>query len=539
MSGPRFRTPQIGWAFVVWGVLLAAGAGLAQAPAPAKGVAFPTVDPEDLKAWLTYLSADELDGRQVFTEGYGIAAQFIAERLREWGVKPLGDAGTYFQIVKVQSYRVERRSSVVVEVRGERLTFRDGDHVIFPPDAGGRQTLVFNGVEVAGAPTPVPEAGGKLVLVLTPSAASAMGEAAPETLAWQAAGAGATIQYAGTAPLVATDAERRADLGPTPERVDRLVPPQLTVDSVFLSALLSGVSGGVSDVEARLSRGQAAPLHVPDVKVTIQVDNTYEPLTTRRTRNVIGMVEGTDARLKDTYVLFGAHLDHVGYAVSNDDARGRVNNAIETDRVWNGADDDGTGTTAELAIAKAFAQGPKPRRSVVFLWHAGEEAGLYGSRYNAAFPVVPLDRVQCLLNIDMIGRNRDDDPRQANSVFVIGADRISTDLHNLIVDTNASLPNPMTLNYEYNDPRDSNSFYTRSDQYSYASKGVPIAFFFTGTHADYHANSDSVDKILFGKQARVAQLVYETGFAAADTDRPLRRDRRGPRAGVGFHGKLN
>jgi Zn-dependent M28 family amino/carboxypeptidase len=275
------------------------------------------------------------------------------------------------------------------------------------------------------------------------------------------------------------------------------------------------------------------------VKITIEVDNSYVPVMTRLTRNVVGMVEGGDPALKDTYVLFGAHLDHVGYAETARDVRGRVNNPIDADRIWNGADDDGTGTTAELAIAKAFATGPRPRRSVVFVWHSGEEANLYGSRYNADFPIVPLEKVQCQLNIDMIGRNRDNEPGQADSVFVIGADRISTDLHNLIVDTNAKLPDPLTLDYEYNDPSDPNSFYTRSDHFSYASKGVPIAFFFTGEHADYHANSDSVEKILFHKQARIAQLVYRVGFAVADSGQALRRDERGPRAGRGFSGKLD
>jgi Zn-dependent M28 family amino/carboxypeptidase len=138
----------------------------------------------------------------------------------------------------------------------------------------------------------------------------------------------------------------------------------------------------------------------------------------------------------------------------------------------------------------------------------------------------------------MIGRNRDNDPSQGNTVFVIGDDRISTDLHNLIVETNDTLAAPLKLDYEYNDPTDPNSFYTRSDHYSYASKGVPIAFFFTGEHPDYHANSDSVEKILFDKQAHVAQLIYETGFAVATSDRVLEHDNKGPRAGRGFTGLI-
>src|SRR5262249_44919449 len=133
------------------------------------------------------------------------------------------------------------------------------------------------------------------------------------------------------------------------------------------------------------------------------------------------------------------------------------------DLISNGADDDGSGTTGELGIAKAFATGPKPRRSVIFVWHAGEEAGLLGSKYNADYPVVPLDKVVAQLNIDMIGRDRNNDPAYSNTVFVIGADRISTDLHNIVVETDAKVANPVKLDYEYNDPTDSNGFYFRSD----------------------------------------------------------------------------
>jgi Zn-dependent M28 family amino/carboxypeptidase len=171
----------------------------------------------------------------------------------------------------------------------------------------------------------------------------------------------------------------------------------------------------------------------------------------------------------------------------------------------------------------------------VFVWHTGEEAGLYGSEYNADFPVVPLDKVQAQLNMDMVGRddcnNLEGD--YTNSVFVVGADRISTDLHNIIVQTNGTMTKPLTLDYELNDPADPESVYTRSDHYSYAAKGIPIAFFTTGLHPDYHRVTDTVDKIIFPKMARIAQLVYETGFSIADTDRVLVRDNKGPRTGFG------
>src|SRR3982750_175852 len=133
-------------------------------------------------------------------------------------------------------------------------------------------------------------------------------------------------------------------------------------------------------------------------------------------------------------------------------APGRVTAGAENDRIWNGADDDGSGTVAVMAIARAFAEGAKPKRSVLLVWHAGEERGLWGSRYFADYPTVPIDRIVAQLNIDMIGRNRDDKASDANTVYLVGSDRISTELHNLNRSANAALPRPLTLSYEYNDP---------------------------------------------------------------------------------------
>jgi Zn-dependent M28 family amino/carboxypeptidase len=253
------------------------------------------------------------------------------------------------------------------------------------------------------------------------------------------------------------------------------------------------------------------------------------------------VVEGSDPQLKSTYVAFGAHYDHVGYAegeVTRGDngarragAPGRVTPGAEEDRIWNGADDDGSGTVAIMALAKAFAEGPKPRRSLIFVWHAGEERGLWGSRYFADYPTVPMDRIVAQLNIDMIGRNRDDKASEANTVYLVGSDRISTELHALNRAANAALPKPLTLNYEMNDPADLEQVYYRSDHYSYAAKGIPIIFFTTGLHPDYHANTDDVSKIEFEKMTRITQMIYETGLRLANLDHAPVRDNQGPRAG--------
>ena len=140
----------------------------------------------------------------------------------------------------------------------------------------------------------------------------------------------------------------------------------------------------------------------------------------------------------------------------------------ETDRISNGADDDGSGSTTLLALARSFAGGAKTKRSLMFVWHAGEEAGLYGSRYYADYPTIPLDKIAAQLNIDMVGRNDQNKDELENSLFPVGADRISTELHNILIDANQSLAKPMTLDFSLNDLTDPERIYYRSDHYSYA-----------------------------------------------------------------------
>ncbi|PYR72039.1 MAG: hypothetical protein DMF86_24675, partial [Acidobacteria bacterium] len=339
-------------------------------------------------------------------------------------------------------------------------------------------------------------------------------------------------------------------------RLDKKITPQLTATDDFFEFLFSAAPEKYADLKEKAQKQEPLPsFGLNGVSIAINVDAEYTTVQRRLTRNVVGIVEGSDPKLKDTFVLFGAHYDHIGYQqfppqagrggggfVGGGAPGGCVGQTRDTPRpddiVNNGADDDGSGTAALMALAKAFAQGPKPKRSLMFVWHAGEEAGLLGSRYMADFPEIPLDKVAAQLNIDMIGRNRCDDPKEENIVYVVGSDRISTELHNLDEDANASLSKPMTLDYEMNDPADPESIYTRSDHYSYASKGIPIIFYTTGLHRDYHYLTDEVSKIDFPKMAHIAQLVYATGTRVANLDHFPARDNKGPRKGKGAGGKI-
>jgi hypothetical protein len=522
---------------------------VAAAPNPAGAELITTTD---LRRWLTRLAADEMLGRGAFTEGYALAAAYVAGELAAMGATPLDPAGTFLQPVTRTEYRVTRRSSLSLTVGSARRTFTQDDHVSFAPLAGTPRDLTVDEVVFAGyglppigAP-PVDYTGKLVVLVPGTPAWLADNWPYPSSFSTAAGRAAALAETSGAAAVVAFGAvpprpDRNGGAPPTVGlttvlEIDRPRAPVVTADEDVFRLLFERAPVTFDEVRRRAEKGEPLESFAIDASAEIAIDHGYEAVRIDRSHNVVALVPGSDAALRERYVAFGAHLDHVG-AVVDRTAPGRANVPIETDPIWNGADDDGSGSAALLGIAKAMIEGPRPRRSVLFVWHTAEEEGLLGSRAFVDQAPVPIEAIEAQLNVDMIGRNRDDDPAMANTVFLIGADRISTDLHNAVVDANDGLAEPLTLDFHYNAGDDPESFYTRSDHYNYASHGIPAVFFFTGTHADYHANTDTVDKILFPKLLKVARLIYAAGFAVANGE-PLRRDYLGPRSGDGFGGRL-
>jgi hypothetical protein len=544
------------------------------AQSPSKG-GINSIQQEPLKQWLTYIASDELQGRATYTEGLGLAAGYISSYLAQWGVKPAGDNGTYLQVVRVLGVRATSRASVTVDVNGQSRTFKDGEEVTFSRNMGGKQVVTGDQVQFVGYGLTLPggahndyanvDPKGKVVVWLGPQgpktsetglfrllganarnrAALERGAAAvlaPVTVGGGGRGRGSAAPAAPPAP---PGAGRGRGVAPddgdftTVQRFDQKVPPSVSAQDEFFELLFSGSDVTYADLKQKVANQEPLPpFALKGVKITFNVEADYTVVRTRLTHNVVGIIEGTDPKLKDTYVVYGAHYDHIGYRESASAGRGGAPGANPEDLINNGADDDGSGTVAIMAIARAFAHGPKPKRSLMFVWHAGEESGLLGSRYNADYGPVPIEKMVAQLNMDMVGRNRNDDPKQADTVLVVGSDRISTELHNINEDANQSLPKPMTLDYDMNDPADTESIYTRSDHYSYAAKGVPIIFYFTGLHSDYHRVSDHVDKIIFDKIQRVAQLAYETGRRVANLDHAPVRDNKGPRVGKTVRGKI-
>jgi hypothetical protein len=529
------------------------------------------VQADDLQKWLSYLASDELEGRATFSEGLGLAAAYLAEQLRSMGVKPGGDNGSYFQRVRVLGVKSANHSTLAVEVNGQTRTFKDGEGISFPKNVGGKRSFTVDQVEFLGYGLDAPLANhndyagkdvkGKAVVYLGgngPKGLSAefrralFGRARYATDQKQAVasvgvgggGIGGRPGGAGGAGAGGRGAIEQADFT-TVQRLDHPLPPAVTAQDDFFEFLFSGSDIKYAELKEKAAKQEPLPsFTLKGVKFTFNLDADYQVVRTQLTRNVVGVIDGTDPKLKDSYVLFSAHYDHVGYAEgevvqgARQGAVGRVKQGAVEDRIWNGADDDGSGTVTILGIAKAFATGPKPKRSLMFLWFAGEERGLLGSRYNADYPTAPIDKIVADLNMDMVGRNRDDKAEEANSVYLVGSDRISTELHNITVDANASLAKPLKLDFEMNDPTDLEQVYYRSDHYSYAAKGIPIVFYTTGLHPDYHVNTDSVEKINFEKMARIGQMVYETGRRVANLDHPPLRDNRGPRVGKGSGGKI-
>jgi hypothetical protein len=591
-----------------------------QSGSPTGGAA--SIQASALKEWLGYIASDELQGREVYSEGLGLAASYIADHLKEWGVKPAGDDAGYFQTVKVVGVRTNSRSSVTIEVNGQSRTFNDGEGIALPRNMGARRTVTGDDVRFVGYGLQLPSANlddyadidpkGKVIIwmgtsgpraagseigrllmtrsraavekgaiaVVSPttfgfgrgaggrgvqpaapgSAATAPSGARVETTITQAAPQGAPGATGGQ-PAAAKPPGGRAQGGgrggqpttdfTTAQRFDQPVAPVVNAQDEFFELLFSGSDLKYSDLKELAAKQEPLPrFALKGVTLTFNVDPDYSVVSTRLSRNVVGVVEGTDPALKSTYVAFGAHYDHIGYQQTTPAGGGgggqnpggcvgQVRPQPRPDDIINnGADDDGSGTVALMAIARAFAMGPKPRRSLVFVWHTGEESGLQGSRYNADYPVVPNDKIVAQLNVDMIGRNRCDDPNEANTVYLVGSDRISTDLHNVSEDANAALSRPMKLDYEMNDPADPQSIYTRSDHYSYALKGIPIIFYTTGLHKDYHYLTDEIDRIEFDKMRHVTELVYVTGQRLANMDHAPARDNKGPRAGKGSAGKI-
>jgi Zn-dependent M28 family amino/carboxypeptidase len=479
-----------------------------------------------------------MEGRDTPSRGLDTTAQFLALNLSRWGLKPAGDDGSYFQKIAL-SRDVIDKAETRVQLSNQTLAFGE-DYIPFARTADLPATqLVFagNGWLVKSKNIDAYkgiDAKGKIAVIFAPpngypraiTAADVMGKRGED---WM--NAAEYAQKQGVAGIVMIpdfqylanwdrNRARITERGTT--KVDKFQAPagaqipQLVVSPRIANSLFQGERQTAASIFEAASAGQLPdPFALnPDKKLSLTVKLKSDSAATQ---NVVAVFEGSDPVLKNEYVALGAHYDHIGIGIP-----------VNGDAINNGADDDGSGTTALLAMAEALAKaGTRPKRSVLFVWHAGEEKGLWGSRYFTDYPTIPLDKIVTQINIDMIGRSKKEgDMNPLNrglsgpdQIYVIGSKMMSTELGELVETVNKQYLN-LAYDYRFDDPSDPNRFFFRSDHYNYARKGIPIVFFFDGVHEDYHRPGDSVDKIDFQKMEKVARSIYLTLWEVAN--RPTR-----------------
>jgi hypothetical protein len=497
----------------------------ATAPSP---VVVPPIDVSALQADLTVFASDAFLGRLAGTPSARRAAEFIAERLTSAGLEPAGDSG-FFQRVPLSRQVFAPTTKFLVTSRGRATELKAGVDIV---------PLLRLG---EGVPLPKLSAEGEIVFAGYALQSPQLGRDDLGTIDL----AGKVVVFVGGAPANVDSATRARLEAPEqlgqrmgailmrgPAAVVIVAAGKLENDfNALASEVLHGsleLGTGEPDQDRVLpmvmfARARAGSPLLPSAWPS---DDKAQPLGRRLTAkislgraevasyNVVAILRGRDPALSNTYVALGAHLDHIG-----------VQPATRGDSIANGADDDGSGSMALVSIARALAAGPdRPRRSLLFVWHTGEEAGMLGSEWflshppRAAEPIV-VDSIVAQLNADMIGRNAPD------SIMLVGpraAPNGQSRVLGAVVDSvNAALARPFGINREWDSPNHPEQIYFRSDHYSYAKRGIPIVFYTTGLHEDYHKVSDEVSKIDFDKLARVSDFIMRSALAVANrTERP-------------------
>ena len=521
---------------------------------PVKHAPQPTtaaITPGDLMTRLYIFADDSMMGREVGTPYHAKATAYIEREVRKLGLVPAGDNGTYFQDLPVFDHTLSPKTSIGTDGKSFAVgtDFIPRDNSLF----GGKVRSIDNTQVVFGGTLTLPvdtsklvppaAAEGKFVVVAVANGPNGKplvaGYRQPLTGYYLKSAAVAVVALEGFAPD-----EQKALLEPS-EAIDNPPVPEMLPAFLYVTkAMGTTLVGGSLD---SLTRGTAGRT----IHGEILFDSTRAPA-----RNVVAILKGSDPKLAGEYVAIGAHNDHVGFnhqPVDHDSLRAfdavvrpqgeddqarpatadeatrirqildslRKKNAPRQDSIFNGADDDGTGTVATLEIAEAFARGTtKPKRSILFVWHAGEEKGLWGSQYFTDHPTVPRDSIVAQLNMDMIGRGASVDIKGGGPGYLqlIGSRRLSTELGDIVEAVNKTEPKPFTFDYQFDANGHPQQYYCRSDHYEYARYGIPITFFTTGGHRDYHEVTDEPQYIDYEHLTRVATLVRDIALRVANVD---------------------
>ncbi len=485
----------------------------------------------NLKSNLQFLASDELEGRETGTRGERLAALFIASEMQKYGLKPYGDNGTYFQNIKLVSGGYDLASKIIfTSASGSALfEFKMPDDFL----SASRQTAdpsyqnLSSSILFAGFGITAPEfkyddykdldVKGKIVLLLPEEPYSEDNTYFNGSKTTRYGNANTKINNAmihGASGILFLPESWRAKFWETfkknAARVN-LAPqssdfknlkyiPALILNETAARKLLDGEELTYDKLNERLT--QKSEFKAFTLKKSLKF-NLLESTQTGLAQNVVGLIEGNDPKLKHEYVLLSGHYDHIG-------ARNGV--------VYNGADDDGSGTVSVLEVARILKENKLNKRSIIALCVTGEEKGLWGSEYaanNSSF----IANTVADINIDMDGREAPD------SIHVIGSNTLSTEYYNLIKDVNNKTVK-MDFNYKYDDPKDPQRFFYRSDHYNFALKGIPIVFFFDDMRKDYHQTTDDVDKINFDKVLKIVKLSANIALRVANLNHKIVVDKK-------------
>ena len=496
-----------------------------------------TISANQMKDYLTFIASDEMEGRDTPSRGLDLTAKFLAMNLSRWGFKPAGDNGSFFQRIDLNRQRPDG-GQTKVEYNGRTLTTGTDYLPLGHGNVSGQ--LVYAGSGWLFKPKEIDaykdiDPKGRIAVIFgTPNARPrgvtgadirAAGPDAMNPVEYARSKGVVGLIYVADYQFLANWQNNRQRMTERPaivvakfQRPAGATLPSIVITPETANSLMVGEKQTGNMIFNSLNDGSTLPssfLMNDQKKVTLNVASTVETVPTQ---NVVAIWEGSDPVLKTEYVALGSHYDHVGMGCR----------PAPDDRICNGADDDGSGTTAMLSMAEALAKAPtRPKRSILFVWHAGEEKGLWGSRYFTEFPTVPLNAIVAQINMDMIGRSKkpgDTNPRNTeltgpDAVYLIGSTMMSTELGELVNSVNKSFLN-LAFDTKYDDPKDPNRFFYRSDHINYARKGIPIIFFFDGVHEDYHGVGDTADKIDYQKMEKIARTVYMTAWEIAN--RPVR-----------------
>ena len=492
-----------------------------------------TLDEKQLRVHLSILASDGFEGRETGEVGQRKAAAYLEAYYASLGFEPCNN-GSYFQMVPMINTQI-RGGELVVE--SDTLELAE-DFLLYP----GLETTQFMdepltfvgfGIQTKGWNDYKKYKGGGIVVMRDGEPTDAEGNSLisgsdePSEWAESLSKKRELAQSLGAEGLVVVLEDEV--FGMRRSRMKRwMLRKSTTLDrekegegtnipTLFVSASTADGWLSGSNVESltnhtsQISSGKPTKAAVLNPAFGMNIDQLRSQF---QAENVLAFLEGSDPELKNEVIVVTSHYDHVG---------------IIDGEIHNGADDDGSGTVTVMELARQFVnlgenQNLRPRRSVLFMNVVGEEKGLLGSEYYADHPVFPLENTVANLNIDMIGRTDEAHPDDPRYVYLIGADKLSSQLHEVSEYCNETYTN-LALDYTYNAPDDPNRFYYRSDHYNFAKNNIPVIFYFTGVHEDYHKPGDDADKIMYPKMAEIGKLVFHTAWHLANMDDRLVVDR--------------